>query len=733
MASLGSAGTLALVSATPSSAANPTCTDSWKTAISGTWSTAADWSTGSVPTSTDVACINLTGTYTVTLNGGGSAGTLILGGPSGAQTLAVQGAPSVNTTLTLSAAAGSDIETHGVLELDTPANDGYAALEGGSGVTLTNNGTFKTLDATTNTDYIEANLVNNGTVSIAGASTHQDEGTTTTNNGTFTVTSAGDLALSAASSFTNSGGTLADSGTVTLNNSTFTQSGGVESGNTVALSNSSTLDDSAGGGLFSFENTDTLSGTIPTGQTVSVLGVPTVNSGATLASAGVTNNGTFVLDAQSNGGYARVNGGTLTNNGTFKTLDASTETDYIESNLTNDSDGTVSIAGASTRQDEATATTNNGSFTVANGGNLALSGGSTLTNGATGTLGVTVNGTSGTGGISGPGLTLAGTLGVTTVGSPALGTIFTPITGPVAGAFSSLAFGPNAYVVSYPSGAVELTTATPFTLKDKKVTAHEDLPFSGTVATYTPGSQSGPVYAASINWGDGSSPTVGKVTSSGVTGKHTYSATGSYQVTVTLSNQFGTEETVTSQATVSLPPAPTVTGVSPAIAIEGKTLTLSLTGTEFTTNSTSGVAFSAAGVTIDSVIWKSPTSIQVKVALSKTATTGVGNVSVTTPGGTGICAGCLAIDAPPRIKSIAGGPLAPGTTTTVTVKGTGYQSGLNVTTDITGATVGAVSSFTSTSFNVGITVPSGTAAGDYSLTVINPDGGKTSSTKLAVS
>jgi hypothetical protein len=145
------------------------------------------------------------------------------------------------------------------------------------------------------------------------------------------------------------------------------------------------------------------------------------------------------------------------------------------------------------------------------------------------------------------------------------------------------------------------------------------------------------------------------------------------------------------------------------------------------------VAFSAAGVTIDSVIWKSPTSIQVKVALSKTATTGVGNVSVTTPGGTGICAGCLAIDAPPRIKSIAGGPLAPGTTTTVTVKGTGYQSGLNVTTDITGATVGAVSSFTSTSFNVGITVPSGTAAGDYSLTVINPDGGKTSSTKLAVS
>jgi hypothetical protein len=69
----------------------------------------------------------------------------------------------------------------------------------------------------------------------------------------------------------------------------------------------------------------------------------------------------------------------------------------------------------------------------------------------------------------------------------------------------------------------------------------------------------------------------------------------------------------------------------------------------------------------------------------------------------------------------------------VTVKGTGFQTGLQVTTPIPGATVGAVGSLTATSFTVPITVPSGTASGNYSLTVTNPDGGKATFTKLAVS
>ena len=80
---------------------------------------------------------------------------------------------------------------------------------------------------------------------------------------------------------------------------------------------------------------------------------------------------------------------------------------------------------------------------MANGGLYTLSGGSTLTSSSTATLGVTANGTSGTGGITGPGVSLAGTLAVSTVGSPALGLTFTPIPGPVTGTFSALSFGPG--------------------------------------------------------------------------------------------------------------------------------------------------------------------------------------------------------------------------------------------------------------------------------------------------
>ena len=300
-----------------------------------------------------------------------------MGGTSGTQTLTVQGLPSINSDLALSTATGSDIQAHGVLELDSPASGGYAELTGGSGITLVNDGTFETLDATSQPDYIEANLTNDsgGTVTISGAMTHQDQGTTTVNNGAVTVTAAGDLAVSSGSAFTDSAGTLVDSGAMSLNDSTFTQSGGAESGGTVALSNGSTLADSAGGGAFSFENTDTLSGTIPSGQTVTVLGAPSVNTTAALASPGVTNDGTFVLDSQASGGYAQVDGSPLTNNGTFETLDATSQPDYIEVNLTNNTGATVTISGAITDQNQGTTTTNHGKFTVSSTGDLAVASG----------------------------------------------------------------------------------------------------------------------------------------------------------------------------------------------------------------------------------------------------------------------------------------------------------------------------------------------------------------------
>jgi hypothetical protein len=464
----------------------------------------------------------------------------------------------------------------------------------------------------------------------------------------------------------------------------------------------------------------------------------------------VTVDGSLVLSPTPSG-YAMVGTGpttgplTVASGGSLST-GGSGSIAYLRTPITNQSGGTVTIGSPSTNQDSGTADTNSGTFQVLNGGDLIITGGSTLSNQPTGTLGVTVNGVSGTGGILGSGVSLAGSLAVTTAAPSPVGTNFVPISGVASGTFSTFSFGPNAYVVTYPGNELELTTATPFRLTAKQPvepasqcptpkSVCEGLAFSGQVGTIVAGSQSGPVYTASINWGDNTNPSTGTVNggTGSVSGTHTYASTGTFTVAVTVSNQFGTTEVVTTQANVVLAPAPTVTGVSPSTLLQGaKSVTLTVTGTNFTNNSTSTVAFSAAGVTVSSVTWKNASTLTVKAAIASNATTGAGDVSVTTPGGTATCTGCLTIDAPPTITSVSGGPLAPGATTTVTVGGTGFQTGLQVTTTIPGATVGIIGSPSATSFTVPITVPSGTATGNYALTVTNPDGGKVTFKKLSV-
>jgi hypothetical protein len=76
--------------------------------------------------------------------------------------------------------------------------------------------------------------------------------------------------------------------------------------------------------------------------------------------------------------------------------------------------------------------------------------------------------------------------------------------------------------------------------------------------------------------------------------------------------------------------------------------------------------------------------------------------------------------------------LPTGATSIVKVTGTGFQSGLSVTTNIPGATVGTVTFVSATSIQVSITVPASDTAGNYTIIITNPDGGKVSSTKLDV-
>jgi hypothetical protein len=633
-ASLGSAGAVAVVSATPS-AALPSCTDNWVGPSSGTtnWNaSSSDWSSG-FPTSSSVVCISEPGTYTVDLNSSSnsSIGALqVGGGSSGTQTVVVDGS-SANVTLSL--ASASTVASGGVLAL--APSSGYTILSG-PGVTVNSGGTFSTSGAS-NTAYLRSSITNNGTVTIGAANTAQDQSTSTANDGTFTVAGGGNLSVSSGSGSFINAGAMTVTGGLTESSGTFTQTSGSIAGSPVLLTGGA-LVDTAGTGAFDVKSNVSMSGTIPAGQTVTVDG-STTNTELTLTGTSVTDDGTLALDP--NSGYAMVDGSPLTvASGASLGTSGTSNTAYLRVPVTNQAGGTVTIGAADTRQDSNTATSNAGTFQVANGGHLTLSGSSTLT--GAGTLGVTVNGTSGTGGISGPGITLASgsTLAVATVGTPTVGTVFTPIGGPVTGTFTTLSFGPNAYAVAYPGGAVQLTTEPAFTLTPAPMSPKENVP-TGTVVLGNIGSASDGtgIYSATVNWGDGSGTGPATVTITGstgtVTGSHTYTTPGVYTVTTTLANTDGTTLTTTESVTVT---GPTVTGFSKTLIKQGKKLSTVVSGTGL--DASAVVTTSNPGVTVVSAKVGKPTkkhpnpTLKVKLSATKTAVTGPINVTITQDTGT---------------------------------------------------------------------------------------------------
>jgi len=197
-------------------------------------------------------------------------------------------------------------------------------------------------------------------------------------------------------------------------------------------------------------------------------------------------------------------------------------------------------------------------------------------------------------------------------------------------------------------------------------------------------------------------------------------------VKLTVTNPDGGRSAACACLTVTSASAPTFSSVSPGSAGQRGSDTLTLTGTDFTTNST--LSFSAAGITLNSLQYVSSTSMTAKVTLSATATLGPGNVTVTTPAGSATCSGCLTVDPHPGISKLSPNTIPNGTTATVVVTGSSFASGLKVTTTIPGATVGTPANVTATSFSVAVTVPTGTAAGSYSLRVMNPDNGSVTGT-----
>ena len=470
-----------------------TCTDSWTNTSGGNFGTPGNWSTGSVPSSSDDACITAAGTYTVTDSATYSVHSLTLGGSSGTQTLGLGSGDALGLL------ADSTINTNGVLTLGDAGN-GNSTLAGGNSVTLTNDGNLDAVLGGGGLRVVHLNVDNasDGNVDVGTSATAlvDSAGTTITNDGAFTVDAGGTFSLiSGANSFHNDGGTVTNNGTVLDRNGTFYQRGGTEIGNAVALA-PATLDDDTTAATASFTFTaGFLTGTasspgIAAGQTVTVSASP---GSVNLAVSPFLNYGTVVLgDAVSgNGTLGGGNTVTLTNHGNLDAVLGGGGLRLMQLNVDNASDGTLDVAtNASALMDTAgTTITNDGTFTVDAGGTFSLSSGINFVNGGgnvtlastaqfqlngnagftqdgDGTFTDTVDATTGdygqlTGCGPGCGVAVDGELDITTVGTPAVGSTWPIINASGrSGQFATYAFGTVNYAATYPSAGVTLVVGT---------------------------------------------------------------------------------------------------------------------------------------------------------------------------------------------------------------------------------------------------------------------------------
>jgi len=107
--------------------------------------------------------------------------------------------------------------------------------------------------------------------------------------------------------------------------------------------------------------------------------------------------------------------------------------------------------------------------------------------------------------------------------------------------------------------------------------------------------------------------------------------TGSRDVTVT--NPAGTSNAVTLTIVPGVPPPPTLASITPTFGARGTTTDVTLNGTAFDPSSTT-VNVSGDGITAGPVNLSSSTTLTTSFTVSRNATLGARNVTVTTPNGT---------------------------------------------------------------------------------------------------
>ena len=199
---------------------------------------------------------------------------------------------------------------------------------------------------------------------------------------------------------------------------------------------------------------------------------------------------------------------------------------------------------------------------------------------------------------------------------------------------------------------------------------------------------------------------------------------GAHTVTVTTSHGTSGAQTFT----VNPPPppaAPTLTSVSPNQGIQGATVAVTLTGTNFVVAATT-VNVSGSGVTVNNVVVGSTTSLTASFVLDAAAALGARTVTVTTAGGTS-GGQAFTINAPapvaPTLTSVSPNQGTLGTTVAVTLTGTNFVvAATTVNVSGSGVTVNNVVVGSTTSLTASFVLDPAAALGARTVTVTTAGG-----------
>ncbi len=166
---------------------------------------------------------------------------------------------------------------------------------------------------------------------------------------------------------------------------------------------------------------------------------------------------------------------------------------------------------------------------------------------------------------------------------------------------------------------------------------------------------------------------------------------------------------------------PTITAISPNTATTNSSTTITLTGSNFDPGAT--VSLDTGG-TVSNVNRISATVLTFTLTTSNTpAAVGTRTVKLTNPNGK-FAYGTLTITTSAiSVKSVSPSPVYAGVTSTLTISGSGFQSGSVVSIPSPAGTIVGTPTITSNTITLGFAAASsGSAIGTWPATVTNPDG-----------